>query len=558
MLGVLGGLYDYPTCVYSAKKPGLRAVWVQSRSIKTPEKVDKMLTQVEAGHFNAIFVESFVYGRANYQSAFLEKSLGLAPNYDPLAYIIKQAHRRGIQVHAWLVAGPVGGLNGPILSKHPDWAMVSLDGEKANWLNYSRPDVRQFISRIALEIVKNYKVDGIHFDYTRYPSPGWKWGFDSYSTQVFAKETGLDPQTMRYSALPAYGTFKGNPLIVPTTAQVLAEFGNGRPAIILNKYGEGEVVVFNWEADERQIAASSEILGRSLDYLRGENGQIYLLKSETNAKDYGLGGFNRIGTWLQDIHQPPLELAETDLAKLKAGDVLVMPNVYLIDAPVAAKLADLVQHGLSMIFIDGPTRSMNNQDIQAITGMWGRGRSFHQETDLLVAVAEHPIIPTRKGLANIEQYQSEAARWKDFREQGINKLLKSVYPRLKQAAPQVLVTITVAASQETLANKHFLDWRAWFAGQYVDLIIPRAYVNEDEALAPVIATWRPALNNSDRIMLGLSVYAERDGKGAKSQARLLSEVNQACVSGSKGIILFDLEGLNESMLRALANGPFAN
>jgi uncharacterized lipoprotein YddW (UPF0748 family) len=517
-----------------------------------------MLARVEAGHFNAIFVESFVYGRANYRSDFLEKSVGLAPNFDPLAYIIKQAHPRGIQVHAWLVAGPVGGLEGPILSQHPDWAMVSLDGERANWLNYSRPDVRQFISSVALEIIENYKVDGIHFDYTRYPSPGWKWGFDPSSTQLFAQKTGLDADTMRYSALPAYGSFQGNPLVEPNTAQVLAEFTNGRPAIMLNKYGQGEVVIFNWEADERQIAASSEILRRSLTYLRGKSGQIYLLRSETNAKEYGLGDFNRVMTWLKDIQQSPLELAETDLGKLNADDVLVMPSVYLIDAPTAAKLADLVRQGLGMVFVDGPTRSINNQDIQAITGMSSRSRSFHQETDLLVAVAEHPILPTRNDSADIKQYQDWAARWKDFREQGINTLLKGVYPRLKRAVPHVLVTITVAANQETLANKHFLDWRAWYTGQYVDLIIPRAYVNEDEALAPVIAAWRPALNNSDRIMLGLSVYAQTGGKEGKNQAGLLSEISQACSSGSKGIILFDLEGINESTLRALAKGPFLN
>jgi uncharacterized lipoprotein YddW (UPF0748 family) len=100
----------------------------------------------------------------------LKKLPDLASGYNPLAYIIEQAHRRDIEVHAWLIASPVGGETwgpSPILPQHLDWGMVSLDEENSSWLNYNRPEVRRFMGDIAVELVQKYDLDGIHFDYTR-------------------------------------------------------------------------------------------------------------------------------------------------------------------------------------------------------------------------------------------------------------------------------------------------------------------------------------------------------------------------------------------------------
>jgi uncharacterized lipoprotein YddW (UPF0748 family) len=566
VLGVFAGPYRCSPDRSFQKTPGLRAVWVQADSITTPENADEMLARIEAGRFNAVFVNVFVYGYAYYESVLLEKHPDLAPSYDPLAYLIEQAHQRNIKVHTWLVAGPVGSGKwgpSPILSQHPDWAMVSLDGEKRSWLNYNRPDVRQFIGDIAVELVKNYKVDGIHLDYTRYPDPGWKWGFDSYSADAFAKEYGLDLEALRYSELPAYGSFVGNPLVGIDTAQMLAVFDNGRPAVLLNRYGAGEVVLFNWEADERRVAASSEILRRSINHLLGDEGGVYILRSGTNLEEYNLEDFNRTFTWLEDIGRPPIEVTEADLVTLDVDAVLVMPSVYLISSQEAFDLADFVYRGGGVIFIDGPIRSIEDKNIQALTGMRTQGKHF-QETGLLIATSEHDIIPhsNRKLERNSElkDYLTRDAQWKTFRKQGINKLLHDVYQRVKREAPHVLVTITVAVSHETLDERHFLDWQTWLEGGYVDLIIPRAFATQDEPWAPLIADWQPVLKNSDRVMLGLKAFTRQNSNQRipKTPARMLSEIDLAQASGSNGVILFDIEHIGDDVLEALATGPFSS
>ena len=542
---------------FSRNTPALRAVWVQSRSIATADDVDLVLARVERGHFNAIFVEVFVYGYAYYESDILKKHPDLASGYKPLAYIIEQAHRRDIEVHAWLIAGPVGGGRwgpSPILSQNPDWAMVSLDKENSSWLNYNRPEVRQFIGDIAVELIQKYDLDGIHFDYTRYPGP--EWGFDLYSTQIFAGEYGIDPDLLRYSELPAYGIFTGNPLVDVETAQVLAKFGNARPAVLLNGYGNGEVFLLNWEADERQVAASSEILRRGIKYLLGGQGAVYILRSETNAEKYGYSEFDRVFAWLEDIGWSPIEAAEGLLTTLAADAVLVMPHVYLISDRVATDLTDFLDQGGGLFIIDGPTPSISNKDVQAITGMRGRGRHFW-EPSMLVAMENHDIIPTSDRELGLAEARALGAQWNAFRKQGINKLLQEVYHRVKKEDRDVLVSITISADPEALARQVLLDWKAWLEEGYVDLIVPRAYVDQDQSLAPVIADWQSVLEQSDQVMLGLKVYAHRRGREVKMADRILSEIELAYSSGSNGVILFDNIGLNDDILEALAAGPFS-
>ena len=123
----------------------------------------------------------------------------------------------------------------------------------------------------------------------------------------------------------------------------------------------------------------------------------------------------------------------------------------------------------------------------------------------------------------------------------------------------MLITITVAADQETLDERHCLDWQAWLVGEYVDLIIPRAYVDQDEPLAPVIANWQPIMEASDRIVLGLKAYSRQNGENIlKTPERVFDEIDLARASGSHGIVLFDIGRTGDDVLEALATGPFSS
>jgi hypothetical protein len=246
------------------------------------------------------------------------------------------------------------------------------------------------------------------------------------------------------------------------------------------------------------------------------------------------------------------------LATLDADGVLVMPKVYLINAQVASDLADFVRRGGGMIFIDGPTPSIGDENIQTTTGMRTRGRHF-KETGLLIATQEHDIIPNSTRELELEDYPALDAQWKTFRKQGINKLLQEVYQRTQEEAPEVMMTITVAANQEALAEQNLLDWQTWLEGEYVDLVIVRAYVDEDEPLLPVIADWQSTMKSSPRVILGLKAYTgQNERRVPKTPERVLSEIDLARASGSGDIVLFDIESTGDDVLEALATGPFSS
>lgn len=102
-------------------------------------------------------------------SQFLTGTRGAEPTYDPLEYAVEQAHKRGLELHAWVNPyrystgeSTYGTLPTDYSNTHPDWIMTASNGYTI--LNPGIPEVREQIVRVVEEIVRNYDVDGILFD----------------------------------------------------------------------------------------------------------------------------------------------------------------------------------------------------------------------------------------------------------------------------------------------------------------------------------------------------------------------------------------------------------
>jgi uncharacterized lipoprotein YddW (UPF0748 family) len=537
-----------PVKVDHPKINNIMGVWVQAESISTKEKIDEMLQKTESMGLNAVFVNVFLYGQSMYDSQLVQKYEIVAEDFNPLPYIISEAHKKGIQVHAWLVAGAIGTRGATPLTEHPDWALVGPLQQTTGWLNFSKPEVRQFVSDLTLELIDLYPVDGVHFDYTRYPGP--EWSFDPYSIEKMKEEYGIDLEILRYGDLPAYGFFKGNPLSLPGSAKVLASFSNGVPAVTINSVGDGEAILLNWDANRQRIALESRILDRSIQYLKGDQGQVYLLSSETNAEEYGLGSFDRAKDWLNEIGWSPIETTDAEIDSLDPDSVLVLPNIYLISTTTAQKMLRFVESGGGLIFIDGPTRSILNGDVRAITGMNFRGQYFDEEL-LITANAEHPILPTSMRSDDIRIYQEMDLAWREFRMQGINQLIQDIYSAVHRVSPSTIISVTVTSDINRAKYEIFQDWPAWMNGRYIDLLIPRFYVDEVSELRNLFSQWKQFLEGDRRISAGLITYHENT-EVTKDPQQLLVEMKMAEEAGSNGIMLFDLDHMNEEQQTAVS------
>jgi uncharacterized lipoprotein YddW (UPF0748 family) len=533
-------------------KTSWHGIWVQARSLVSPEAIDEMLSRVEKGGFNAIFINVFLQGQTVYPSRLVRQYAKIQKGFDPLAYLLPRAHERGLEVHAWYVVGWVEDQSeDALLSRYPDWGLVGPDGETSRWLNFARPEVRQFIGDLMLETIETYGVDGIHFDYTRYP--GDKWGFDPYTIEQFNRSHTFDLNELRYADLPAYGKFESNPLAIPTTAQVLARFENGYPAVTLNTFGKGQVLVLNWNATERTVAAGNEILQRALrSFDRG--GRVYVLFSRANAAKYGDENEQLVYDWLNSLGWAPLEVGEYGISELSEQSVLVLPNVYLISEGVAQSLANFVSKGGHVIFIDGPTKSMKLGQLQAITGMQSRGSHF-EEYLIMLPAESHPLIPASSRQPNLSEYQARREEWNTFRRQIVSTLIEEVSRRIKTTHPNVKVTITITSNQDDAHNRFMQDWQTWLQNDDVDYLIPRGYVDRIEELSAILEAWQPAIREYHaKILFGLRTYLDESGeKTPKPASQVLTEIHMTLAKSLPGYMIFDLENASDEQLTAIKN-----
>jgi uncharacterized lipoprotein YddW (UPF0748 family) len=110
-------------------------------------------------------------------SEYLTGAMGKAPEpfYDPLAFAIEEAHRRGMELHAWfnpyraLHKSHTGNISREHISKtHPE--LVRSYGEYL-WLDPGERDVQEHSLRVVMDVVKRYDIDGVQFDDYFYPDP---------------------------------------------------------------------------------------------------------------------------------------------------------------------------------------------------------------------------------------------------------------------------------------------------------------------------------------------------------------------------------------------------
>lgn len=142
-------------------------------------ELTNILDSLQLLNINTVLLQTRVRGDVIYPSAIepFSKVLtgveGRNPGYDALAFAIEECHKRGMQLHAWLVTLPLGKVQHvrnmgrmALKNKHPELCRVY----KGNWyMEPAEPGTADYLSRLVAEIVSNYDVDGIHLDYVRYP-----------------------------------------------------------------------------------------------------------------------------------------------------------------------------------------------------------------------------------------------------------------------------------------------------------------------------------------------------------------------------------------------------
>ena len=143
-------------------------------------EICQILDSYSKSGINAVFfqvrpaADAFYYSEIEPWSKYLTGEQGKAPNpfYDPLDFIIKEAHKRNMELHAWINPFRIKTQAADTLtsdhpySKNPSWGW---DYNEKTYFDPGIPEVREYAQKIVFDIVKRYDIDGIHFDDYFYP-----------------------------------------------------------------------------------------------------------------------------------------------------------------------------------------------------------------------------------------------------------------------------------------------------------------------------------------------------------------------------------------------------
>jgi len=138
-------------------------------------KIRTILDNHVAANMTSVIWQVRQAGTAYYPSSYEPWGSYLgnsSPGFDPLAYAIDEAHKRGLDFHAWFnVFACASTFPGTPAQTHPEWVCRDNTGAPMTSnqaLSPGIPEVRTYLNRVAMEVVRKYDIDGFHLDYIRW------------------------------------------------------------------------------------------------------------------------------------------------------------------------------------------------------------------------------------------------------------------------------------------------------------------------------------------------------------------------------------------------------
>ena len=261
-----------PTAITSSPEE-VRALWVVRNTLTSPDKIRAMVEKATANNFNTLIVQVRGRGDAYYRSRQEPRAVELKDQpltFDPLAVTLTEARRRGLKVHAWVNTSLLANLDAlptdpqHVYNKHPQWLAVPravalelyrmsprdprykeriVEWSKANraelegiYTGPANPKVREHIYKIWMDVLKNYDVDGIHFDYVRLASPD----FDYSRTSLDRFRQWLEPKLSTTERDQLKQNLKTNPLAAADAyANRFADFQREQITILVERIYRG-------------------------------------------------------------------------------------------------------------------------------------------------------------------------------------------------------------------------------------------------------------------------------------------------------------------------------
>lgn len=299
-----------------------RAVWVSTNfrldwppptfdQEKQKQSLIKIFDDIKSKNLNTVYFQVRSNGTVLFNSSFealspyITGKIGVHGKYDPLAFAIEQAHKRGLEIHAWIntvlcFAGTeTSTLNDSnhIFMRKPEWVVEdNRDGNKSYWLDPGLPEVREYLSDLIEEMTQNYDVDGVQLDFIRYPGKNFD---DDFSYNVYGNGISKDDWRRNNITTLIELVYKKN-----KSAKPLVKVGAAPIGVYKNHKG-----MYGWEGYSEIYQDSREWLKRGiLDYAApqiywsfDENTPFDLLAKEWVENSFGRNVVLGIGAYKENV-----------------------------------------------------------------------------------------------------------------------------------------------------------------------------------------------------------------------------------------------------------------
>ncbi|MFQ5895699.1 MAG: glycoside hydrolase family 10 protein [Nitrospinota bacterium] len=176
----------------ASARPPVVGLWVQAegenRTLDDRARLERLLDQASRAGVTDLFVQVYRGGRSWFPSSLADDAPSRRAGVFPLAFLLREGHRRGLRVHAWLNAfrvannrdAPILRRLGPqaVLRDNRGRSLLDAKGEEGGfrlgtpgiWLDPAHPGVRRYLLSLIAELLRRHPdLDGLHLDFIRYP-----------------------------------------------------------------------------------------------------------------------------------------------------------------------------------------------------------------------------------------------------------------------------------------------------------------------------------------------------------------------------------------------------
>ena len=284
-LTTLGGL-DWPKS-YAHDGMGI---------LKQQEDLCHMLDQLQAINVNTVLFQTRIRATTAYPSELepWEGSLsgvpGKTPGWDPLQFAIDECHRRGMELHAWVVAIPIGKWNTIGCKTMRKWypSLVKRIGDEG-YMNPEAYGTADYIANICEEITTRYDIDGIHLDYIRYPET---WKGRKYHENITRIVRSVNHRVKRHKPW------------VKMSCSPIGKYGN------LSRYRSGGWDAYNRVAQDAQGWLREGLMDQLYPMMYFSGNNFYPFAIDWQEQSYGRTIVSGLGTYMLHPYERNWPLSE--------------------------------------------------------------------------------------------------------------------------------------------------------------------------------------------------------------------------------------------------------